>query len=341
MYTDHTTNLELPQWLGSDKPNWDIDLNEAFRKIDDNSGIVSNEIAGISGDIGEVESTVTALQGEVTSLSDNLDSTNTRVSALESTDASHSASISKLNNDVTALDTKVNTLEGSVNTLEPQVTLNTQNITGLDTRVTALESGTTGDFTSKFLDALARSVVTSTPSNQSIWLSEFNPSEFMGNNLTEVQFSAFKNVITKCKNNGMSDEAIGRAIASETSFNGFVNIPASSKCVMTLLPDMEKLIISLVKCVENLTWSVGKTYADNTPIYNLEAVNGNNSSDFSLYNFDWSNVNLNLKVLNSSTLKAYFTKVSGVQPLSSITKGYNAMVFLRLPDFTALNALLN
>ena len=33
MFTNKTENLDLPQWVGTDKANWDVDLNYAFKQI--------------------------------------------------------------------------------------------------------------------------------------------------------------------------------------------------------------------------------------------------------------------------------------------------------------------
>lgn len=132
-YTNKTKNLELPQWLGSDKPNWDIDLNEAFKKIDDNAGQTAENISGVAGDVGELEGTISALQGEVTSMSDNVDLLGTRVTSLESSQASQDSSISKLNTDVAGMSTTLSGIDSTVSGLSTQTALNTQNIANLST----------------------------------------------------------------------------------------------------------------------------------------------------------------------------------------------------------------
>lgn len=143
-FTNQTQNLGLPQWLGSDKPNWDIDLNEAFRKIDNNAGELAEDISGVSGSVGEAESAIGSLQSEVTSVHDEVTQQGVRITTLEATDAGHSQSIAKLNSDVAGLLSSVENLQESVDAdleeVQSQVGLNTENINTANTRINNLKN---------------------------------------------------------------------------------------------------------------------------------------------------------------------------------------------------------
>lgn len=50
--TNKTANYDLPQWIGSDHPTWQGDLNSAFLKIDETMKANADEIASVSDSIG-------------------------------------------------------------------------------------------------------------------------------------------------------------------------------------------------------------------------------------------------------------------------------------------------
>ena len=146
-YTNHTTNLQLPQWLASDKPNWDIDLNNAFQRIDNFAGEKNTGDASLSNRINENQEAITSLQGEVTTLEGVVNTQGERITDLEEASTSHVSSITKLNNDVDALDSRTTSLETRVSSdetdidaLQSQVGLNTGNITSLQGNITSLQA---------------------------------------------------------------------------------------------------------------------------------------------------------------------------------------------------------
>lgn len=138
-YTNQTSNLGLPQWLGSDKPNWDIDLNAAFKKIDDNAGEVADDISELEGKHDSVIETIAAMQSEITDVQDVNIVQGERLTDLETDNIANKASIQKLNSDVSGLtndvqsitDTELPSITNDIDEVESQVELNTQNITGL------------------------------------------------------------------------------------------------------------------------------------------------------------------------------------------------------------------
>lgn len=323
MYTNKTNNLELPQWLGSDKPNWDIDLNAAFKKIDDNAGSVSDDIANVAGDIGAVESTVTSLQGEVTSVSDSVDNVTTRVSALESTDATHSASISKLNSDVTSLDAKVTTLEGSVDTLETQVPLNTQNIADLKT--------TTNNFITNGMKLFKNLII-----SERTYL-KILPTEWDSTNAYAPSFSLqtaenYQNNLKNLLNMNFSLTSLSQGYCS-LFYHWFVYenlVGTSTRYLKYTNVLMNRLLYAVFDCLTNVTLSVGQTYTSSAKISLMMSINKSTStSDFET---EYASVcNLNCKVF-ASGVKFYFTLVSGGQPLSNISPNTTEGLYLIMPD---------
>lgn len=59
-HTNETTNYQLPQFLGSDKPAWLTDINGAFSAIDTAIYEAKSEADGQATTIGELQSTVTS-----------------------------------------------------------------------------------------------------------------------------------------------------------------------------------------------------------------------------------------------------------------------------------------
>lgn len=178
--TNKTTNLELPVYIGSDKPTYLGDWNSTMEKIDNFSGRTSTAITEVENVAQGAVEAVGHMQSEVTEVSSTLDLLNGRISALETNDASQDTKITKLNNDVADLQTSGVDTESRLTKLESQSDLNTGNITtlqgnvsslqtsqtailnaittlddktdGLDTRVTALEEGGTGGGTYPILN---------------------------------------------------------------------------------------------------------------------------------------------------------------------------------------------
>ena len=66
--TNKTANYDLPQWIGTDKPTWLGDMNDAFLKID--TGMKSNqtEISGAVSDAGNALSKATSAEQGVNTL---------------------------------------------------------------------------------------------------------------------------------------------------------------------------------------------------------------------------------------------------------------------------------
>lgn len=107
-YTNSTTNLKLPQWAETDYPNWDIDLNAAFKSIDDFAGSV--DVSSIETLETQVATNTTDIGTLKTGVSDNT----ADISNLET-------SVNTVNSTVADLQTSVTTLQSTISSLQTQV----------------------------------------------------------------------------------------------------------------------------------------------------------------------------------------------------------------------------
>lgn len=103
--TNHTTNYNLPQFIGTDIPTWLSDFNGAMRTIDTSIKDVSDSVSSAT----EASAAVNA--------------------RVDTTDAN-----------VTAVAQRVTTAEQNIATLQQGLGVNTSAVSALDTKVTAVES---------------------------------------------------------------------------------------------------------------------------------------------------------------------------------------------------------
>lgn len=82
-FTNSTENFHLPQWIGTDKPTWLIDMNNAFLDIDTalKSGETSRD--NIMTLINQLSTTLGEVQDKVTEINDNLGDIPAEVGALK------------------------------------------------------------------------------------------------------------------------------------------------------------------------------------------------------------------------------------------------------------------
>ena len=106
--TNHTANYDLPQWIGTDKPTFLGDLNDAFLKIDTGMKTNQSEISGAVSDAGNAlakatsaEQAVNTLTPLVNTASENasqaLTTANNAASTANTANTNANAAISKLN----------------------------------------------------------------------------------------------------------------------------------------------------------------------------------------------------------------------------------------------------
>ena len=144
-HTNATTNYELPQFVGTDKPTWLGDFNEAMADIDAGMHENASDIASMESDVAAASAAASQASQDVTTLTGTVNTLSSTVSSVQTTanNASQTAS-SALNTANTAngkADTNasaITTLQGNVTDLEP-VSLY-DNVNGTNGTVTLSDS---------------------------------------------------------------------------------------------------------------------------------------------------------------------------------------------------------
>lgn len=122
-HTNSTTNYNLPQWIGSDKPTFLGDLNTAFEDIDEQ--MKTNADGIVAADDKAENATTLANDAQ-----DDVDALTLRVTTAESDIANNTTLIG--NNT-----TSINNLTSSVQTINTELTGKQNTITGAASTVTA------------------------------------------------------------------------------------------------------------------------------------------------------------------------------------------------------------
>lgn len=151
MFTNKTENLDLPQWVGTDKANWDIDLNYAFKQI-------SDYVTTLNEKFGNIEYTENDIKNDIQTINNNISSINTVIDSLNEVTTNHSSEISslkekvtKLQSDVSSLTTdfsessadltqRIQSIENDLPSIEQSITTLTQNYNALAEKVETLEN---------------------------------------------------------------------------------------------------------------------------------------------------------------------------------------------------------
>lgn len=119
--TNKTTNYELPQFVGSDKPTWLSDFNGAMATIDAGMHENATDISDMASDVASASSAASQASSDVASLSSTVSSLSSDVSTATTTaNNAQSTATSALNT--------ANTANGKADT-------NATNITATNTRI--------------------------------------------------------------------------------------------------------------------------------------------------------------------------------------------------------------
>ena len=121
--TNHTTNYNLPQFIGTDKPTWLGDVNQAMSAIDTQMKNNADGVTTVGGQVTELGTTVGGLSTTVTDLG-------TRVGAVET----------QANNTDGALNTLSSTVSSIVNSLNLG-TATSASVSSVISAVTSVVSG--------------------------------------------------------------------------------------------------------------------------------------------------------------------------------------------------------
>lgn len=115
--TNSTPNIQLPSFIGTDKPSWLGDWNSAMTKIDTKFGTVD-------GSIGTVTNTANAAQTAAEAASQ-------AVTTLQGTVTQHTSEISDVMADVSGLEADVTQLQSSISS-KPNFTIGSADISTYD-----------------------------------------------------------------------------------------------------------------------------------------------------------------------------------------------------------------
>ena len=131
-HTNATTNYELPQFVGTDKPTWLGDFNEAMADIDAGMHENATSISNMQTDVTNATQTASRASQDVTTLTGTVNTLSGTVTSVQTTanNASQTAS--------SALNT-ANTANGKADTNATNIATNTSNIADINTELALLE----------------------------------------------------------------------------------------------------------------------------------------------------------------------------------------------------------
>lgn len=130
--TNKTANYELPQFVGTDKPTWLGDFNEAMSDIDAGMHENASDIASMASDVATATATASQASSDVTTLTGTVNTLSSTVSSVQTiaNNASQTAS--------SALNT-ANTANGKADTNATNIATNTSDIADINTELALLE----------------------------------------------------------------------------------------------------------------------------------------------------------------------------------------------------------
>lgn len=131
-HTNATTNYELPQFVGTDKPTWLGDFNEAMADIDAGMHENATDIASMQSDVTNAVATASQASQDVAGLTTTVNNLSGTVTSVQTTanNASQTAS--------SALNT-ANTANGKADTNATNITTNTSDISDINSELALLE----------------------------------------------------------------------------------------------------------------------------------------------------------------------------------------------------------
>lgn len=130
--TNKTANYELPQFVGTDKPTWLGDFNNAMASIDAGMAENKSDIESMDSRVSSAESTastasqnVATLTGRVNTLQTNVESTTTTANNAQSTATSALNTANSAQSTANTADSKANEVETNLNSFEREFNLTT------------------------------------------------------------------------------------------------------------------------------------------------------------------------------------------------------------------------
>lgn len=132
-YTNTTKNLSLPQWVGSDKPNFDIDINFAFKQI-------SDYVDELNSKFSEIDTTADNQSETISQILTTIAKINALIETINQTDISQSSDIGTLKQDVEKLQRDFVTLSEKQDTTDEDIETLNASLSNVSTKVNLLET---------------------------------------------------------------------------------------------------------------------------------------------------------------------------------------------------------
>lgn len=132
-HTNATTNYELPQFVGTDKPTWLGDFNEAMADIDAGMHENASDIASMQSDVASASAAASRASQDVATLSGSVNTLSSTVSNVQTTANNASQTASSALNTANTANGKADSNTTSINSL-------TSDITGLEAYLTLTDN---------------------------------------------------------------------------------------------------------------------------------------------------------------------------------------------------------
>ena len=119
--TNKTANYELPQFVGTDKPTWLGDFNEAMSDIDAGMHKNASDIANMESDVATATQTASQASQDVTKLTGTVNTLSSTVSSVQTTANNASQTASSALNTANTANSKADTNASAISTLQSDV----------------------------------------------------------------------------------------------------------------------------------------------------------------------------------------------------------------------------
>lgn len=137
-FTNQTKHYGLPQWLGTDTPDWASDLNDAFTEIDTQMHLNAEQEAGNTSLISALGTQVESLSGEVSDALEHITEDNALLKEIEAQHKINTNHIADLQED---LQEETREREAGDTRLEGLITATNNTLEGVNQQVAGFQSG--------------------------------------------------------------------------------------------------------------------------------------------------------------------------------------------------------
>ena len=137
-FTNQTEHYGLPQWLGTDTPDWASDVNDAFTEIDTQMHLNAEQEAGNTSLIGALGTQVESLSGQVSDALEHITEDNALLKEIEAQHKINTQHIADLQED---LQEETAAREAADTRLEGLITATNNTLEEVNQQVAGFQSG--------------------------------------------------------------------------------------------------------------------------------------------------------------------------------------------------------